>query len=247
MEIRVDYLVVALAWLFGGFVGAATGVGGVMTAMPLLTLALFPADAVLVACLVGVFGALQLTVAYRRFCSWKDLRELVFGAVFGCVAGAWVLKAVSVQSLQFMVCAMIALFVIMQMFPRLSGFHLSESPAWGVAAGVVSGFVNSSVAMVGIPLGIYALLKHWTPDRSRGNMSVFYLLSGVVTVCIQAGMGLYTQDILKASLAGMAGVFLGGVLGIRAGRRIDQKLFRRAVLAFLILAAAILFMRAARM
>ncbi|MBP3731448.1 MAG: sulfite exporter TauE/SafE family protein [Mailhella sp.] len=246
MENFFVYFMVAFGWFVGGLVGGATGVGGVMAAMPLLTLVLTPSDAVLVSCLVGLFGSMQLSIAYHKSCTFKDIRELVIGAVPGCLIGVWILKIASMQVLQIMVCIMIALFVGMQTVQKSSAWRLPDSPLCGLFAGTASGFVNSSVAMVGAPLGIYALLTQWTPDRARGNMSVFYMLSGAMTVISQACAGLYTMELVQISAAGIAGALTGGELGVRLGRHIDRQMFRRIVIMFLLAAAVILFVRAVR-
>ena len=236
---------VALGWLFGGIVGGATGIGAIMVAMPLMTAVITPGEAVLVSCLTGLYGTLHLSYSYRKACCWREIRDLVIGAVPGCFVGALVLRVASMQVLQLMVCAMLACFIIiMQLFRRAAAYRLPDSTIVGVGAGCICGFVSGSVAMVGAPLGIYVLMKHWSPDRARGNMSVFYLFTGIASVISQAVAGLYTLTLLQVSLAGVAGCFIGQVAGVRLGRRIDQKLFQRIVLVFLAVAAVILFVRA---
>ena len=59
---------VALGWVFGGIVGGATGIGAIMVAMPLMTAAVTPGEAVLVACLTGLYGTLHLSYSYRKSC-----------------------------------------------------------------------------------------------------------------------------------------------------------------------------------
>ena len=98
--------------------------------------------------------------------------------------------------------------------------------------------------MVGAPVGIYVLMKHWSPDRARGNMSLFYLFVCMASVLSQWCSGLYTVTLFKFSRAGIAGCFVGQVAGVRLGRRIDQKLFQRIVMVFLAVVTVILFVRA---
>lgn len=235
---------VALGWFFGGFIGGATGIGAIMIAMPLLTMVLSPGDAVLLSCITGMFGCLHLAYSYRKACIWKDIRDLVLGSVPGCVLGALTLRIVSMSALQLMVCAMLACFILMQCFHRFATYKLPDSTPIGIAGGFVSGFVSGSVAMVGAPLGIYVLMKHWHPDRARGTMSVFYVFTGVLSVISQAMAGLYTLTHFQVSLAAIAGCFAGQLIGVRAGRHIDQKMFQRIVLVSLAAAAVVLFIRA---
>lgn len=235
---------VGLGWCFGGVVGGATGIGTIMVAMPLMTAVLSPGDAVLVSCLTGLYGTVHLSYSYRKSCCWREIRDLVVGAVPGCFLGALVLRVASMQTLQLMVCAMLACFIAMQYFHKAASYRLPDSTLIGIAAGFACGFVSGSVAMVGAPLGIYVLMKHWSADRARGNMSVFYVFTSVASVLSQAFAGLYTMTLFQVSLAGVAGCFLGQIAGVRLGRRINQQLFQRIVLGFLALAAVILFARA---
>ncbi len=244
MDAYLINFVVALGWFLGGMVGAAAGIGGVMTAMPVLTLVLEPAKAVLVSCIIGLFGSAHLSFAYRNYCEKKAILEIMLGVVPGCFLGALVLKIASMRFLQIMVCLVILLFIFIRLVPKIAEFRLPDRAMFGMTAGLATGFVNASVAMVGVPLGIYALLKHWSPDRTRGNLSVIYFLSGLATVCFQAAAGLYSPDMLWMVLCGIGGTFAGQTIGIRIGRHINKTLFQRIVILFLAAAAVILFARA---
>ncbi len=244
MEMLLVYVVVAFAWVVGGVIGGATGIGAIMVSMPIMTTVLSPSDAVLVSCLTGLVGTMHLSYAYRKFCSWKDIRELVIGCIPGCFLGVLVLRMASMQILQLMVCAMLVCFLAMQFFRKTASWHLPDSTMTGLIAGVICGFVSGSVAMVGAPLGIYILLKHWSPDRARGNMSIFYAFTGVTSVVSQAVAGLYTAPLFPIALAGVIGCAIGQVAGVKIGRRINQQLFYKIVLVFLSVAAIMLFVRA---
>ena len=150
--------------------------GSVMVAMPIL-MTVFPAgDAVLISCLCALFGNIHLIMVYHKLANAKDVRELILGCIPGSLLGTLVLKFAPVQMLELMVCAMLVCFIVMRCRSSASACRLSESSAIGIGAGVVSGFVHSSVALSGAPLGIYALLRQWEPDRVRGNFSIFFFL-----------------------------------------------------------------------
>ena len=75
-------------------------------------------------------------------------------------------------------------------------------------------------------------------------MSVFYALSAVGTVIMQALAGLYDFTLFRMSLFGMAGCVCGQVIGVRLGRHINQKLFTRIIVCFLALTTVFLFFQA---
>ena len=226
-----------------GVVAGATAIGNVMLSMPLLMLLFTPGDAVLLSIIMSVFAVPQMAWMYRRYCSFKDILDLIVGSIPGCILGGLVVKFASAQMLQLMICAMLFTFVALQCLRR-TPWALPDRRSIGLFAGGVCGFVSSAVAMSGAPLGIYALLRQWSPDRARGNMSMFYVFSVFGAALTQAGAGLYTPALFKLAVAGVVGSIAGQYLGYTLGRHVNQEMFRRIVTAFLALAACILLWRA---
>ena len=238
------YAVVALGWFVGGIVGGATGMGSVMVSMPILMTAFPAGDAVLISCLCALYGNIHLIMVYHKLANAKDIRELFIGCIPGCLLGTLMLKIAPVQVLELMVCAMLVCFIIMRSRSGAASYRLPDRRAIGIRAGVVSGFVHSSVALSGAPLGIYALLRQWEPDRVRGNFSVFFFLASLGTVGSQALAGLYRAELFPLALVGIIGCAAGQYAGVRIGRHINRQLFQRILVVFLALTAVTLLIRA---
>ena len=236
--------VVAFGWFWGGMFSGICGIGAVMIAMPLTTFVVSSSESVLISSLVGMYSSIHMGVAYRKACVWREIRDLVIGVIPGCILGGLVLKVAPAQMLQIMISAVLACFVLMQMFHRFATWSLPDSVALGILVGVICGFVSSSVTMVGAPLGIYVLLRHWDPDRARGNMSVFYIFTGIGSVVVQAVAGLYNMHLIQIALAGGVACAVGQSIGIRLGKHLSQQLFRRLLIVFLGISAVTLFVRA---
>ncbi len=238
------YVYVFLGWLFGGFVSGVAGFGGMMMALPIFFLGLPATEAVLVCCIIGAPGCTQLAWLYRRNVVWADMKWLWAGCIPGCILGALTLTIVPVQYLQMGISVMIACFVVLQLLQGKSTWRLSDSVLSLLIAGLASGFANSSVSVVGVPIGIFILLKHWDKDRARSTMAMLFFLSGWVTLITQWAAGLYTLELFKLALAGILASFIGQEAGYRVGRYLDQRTFIRFVLVFLSCAAGILFYKA---
>lgn len=238
------YAVVALGWFIGGIVGGATGMGSVMVSMPILMTAFPAGDAVLISCLCALYGNIHLIMVYHKLANAKDIRELFIGCIPGCLLGTLMLKIAPVQVLELMVCAMLVCFIIMRSRSGAASYRLPDRSAIGIGAGVVSGFVHSSVALSGAPLGIYALLRQWEPHRVRGNFSVFFFLASLGTVGSQALAGLYRAELFPLALVGIIGCAAGQYAGVRIGRHINRQLFQRILVVFLALTAVTLLIRA---
>ena len=227
-----------------GVVSGATAIGGVMLSMPLLMAVFTPVEAVLLSTVMGVFSVPQMAWLYHRYCTYRDVFCLALGCLPGCLLGAFILTVAPMRVLQLMICALLFCFIALQYLRRFASWRLPDSLSAGIVAGAVCGFVSASVAMAGAPLGIYVLLKHWDPDRARGNMSMFYVFTVGGSVLSQAGAGLYKPELLKLAIVGVAGNLLGQFLGYRLGKRVNHQVFRRIITGFLAVAACVLLWRA---
>lgn len=237
-------LYVFIGWFFGGFVGGAAGFGGMMMALPILSMVMPASEAVLISCITGAPGSTQLAWLYRKYVVWSDMKWLWIGCIPGCVLGAFTLKIVPVHYLQMMISIMIGCFVILQILQKHSSWKLSDSIVSLIVAGMASGFANSSVSVVGVPISIFILLKQWDRDRARGTMGMLFFLSGWITLASQWYAGLYSMNMIPLAITGIIASFLGQIAGFKAGRYLNQKIFVRFVLLFLICAAGILFYKA---
>lgn len=235
---------VMLGWVAGGIAGGVAGIGGAMVSIPILSLFLPADEAILVSSITGTYATIHLAVAYRRWLSWAEVRELVAGAVPGFILGSLALKVAPLFLLQFLVCSLLLLFLGMQLFGSRIRCELPEHPLVGHAAGAVSGFVNGCVGMGGATLGVYVLLRGWSPDRARANMTFFFTIASSGGLFTQFCAGLFDADLVLLGLAGIAGCALGQVIGLRLGRHVDRRQFRRIILAFLGISAAVLLARA---
>ncbi|MBQ9105615.1 MAG: sulfite exporter TauE/SafE family protein [Mailhella sp.] len=239
MSLSMIYVIVG--WFLGGVTSGVAGFGGMMVALPILTLGIPPSQAVLVNCLVAAPRCTHLAWLYRKDVVWADMRWLWLGCLPGCVAGAYILKVVPVSYLQFAISLMIGVFVLLQKLREKSSWHLPDSTASLLITGMASGFANSSISVSGVPIGIFVMLKRWDKDRARAAMSMFFFLSGWVTLSSQWFMGLYMHELLSSALVGIIFSFLGQELGFRIGKHLKQKTFVRFMLIFLSCSAGLLF------
>ena len=231
-------------WALAGVAGGAAGIGTGMTAMPLLILLLQPSDVILVATLGGFGAALHVTWAYRPSFRWGDMRPLFLGSLPGIAAGALTLKAVSVPVLQLLLGFVLLSFIVFQLLRRRRQLRLPDSPSVGLLAGFLCGFTGASVAIPGAPLGIYVILRGWDTDRSRGNMSLYFVFIMGLSVLAQAAAGLCTMRILSIGLACAVGSMAGQSMGVRLGRGMDTSVLHMLILVFICASAFMLLWRA---
>lgn len=238
------YLYAFLGWLLGGFAGGVAGFGGMMTALPVMTLGMTATDAVLTCCITGAPGCMQLAWLYRKNAVWSEMKWLWASCLPGCILGAYTLRVVPMRWLQIAISLMIAVFIVLQMMQGKTSWKLRSTPPSLCAAGFASGFANSSVSIVGVPIGIYILLTRWDKDHARSTMAMLFVMSGWITLASQGAAGLYDMRHLCWAVAGVAGSVIGQWVGFRMGRHINQTIFVKFVLTFLTAAAVLLFWKA---
>ena len=231
-------------WFLAGIAGGAAAIGTGMAAMPVLILLLCPADIVLVGMLGCLVASLHLAYSYREGFRWGDMKPLCLGCLPGIAAGTFTLKVVSASTLQFILGFVLLSFIVFQMLRRYRLGRLSDSPTVGFLAGVACGFAGAAAAVPGAPLGVYVILRGWDTDRSRGNMSVFFVLINSVTIFAHATTGLYTGHVMAMGLACSIGGLLGQCIGVRIGRGMATSVLHMFILVFICIASCMLFWRA---
>ena len=233
---------VALSWFFASAASSAAGVGVVMLSTPVVSLFIPPAQAVLVACLVSSVWVFLQFASYRHSASFKEVLALGIGSLPGCACGALVLKTAPMALLELCVAAMIAIFLVLQAIPRRTT-SLPASKGLDLGAGFVAGLTAASVGMDGPPLAIYSLIRGWSPDEARANMSAFFIFTTVGCIASQAAAGLYSMDIAPLIMAGILGALPGHKLGVYLGKHLSYVAFRRLLMGFLFCASCSLAYR----
>lgn len=233
---------IALIWFMASAAASAAGVGVVMLSMPLATLILSPSDAVLVACLATAPWVVLQFLTFKNSINFKSILLLGLGSLPGCAIGTLLLKSAPPYILELAVSGMILLFLLLRLQPR-EVRPMPPSKAFDLAAGCVCGISAAAVGMDGPPLAITSLLKGWTPDESRGNMSAFFLFTTAGLIASQAAAGLYTADLVPFVLAGIAGIVPGQKVGVLLAKKTSPRAFGRLLLLFLLCAASSLLWR----
>src|ERR1700676_3455539 len=205
---------------------SAFGFGEALVAVPLLALLMPVEEAVPLATLVSITVAGIVVVQDWHKIHVRSAGWLVLSTLFGIPLGLWLLTAVAETVVKGTLAVVIIGFALYCLVSR-SQFELkNDRLAWlfGFGAGVLGG----AYGMNGPPLVIYGSLRHWSPEHFRATLQGYFL---------------------PASLLGMCGYWLGGLLipavtryylwslpivlaAIFLGRAINQRLRGRSFLRF---------------
>lgn len=220
----------ALVLALGAFVQRATGFGLAVVGAPLL-LMLEPRLVPVVLVLFGFSVALTTLRHYYREVRLAEIGTALIGRIPGNALGLWLLLVAPMAVLE----ALIAGSVLFAVAVTLFRFRLPVNRGTLFGAGVVSGIFGTVAALSGPPMVV--LLHGFSPDRLRGTLSAYFVVTALMTLVTLALAGLIHAWHFGLALTFAPGVLAGSWLASRIAHRLDRRLLQGASLSLCTLAA----------
>lgn len=218
------------------FVRGLAGFGMAILLVPVLGLAVPPAEAVVVANWLGLLIGL---VGLKKILGASERSAFVISglAVAATPLGVWLL-AVTDPALARLLIALIALgsFVLV-LLPKKPEHHVPgtvETGATGITSGILTGFAG----MPGPPVVPYYLRRMIAPELARASMMTIFMATSIAGVASALALGVATwrEPVLASVL--FPAVLLGNWLGHLAFGKVSAAAWRTFTGGVLGLAAA---------
>ena len=227
LQLALVAAVVVLAAVLRAF----TGFGFALAAVPVFSLLMSPAQAVVLSASLAFAISLLTIRTYWGSYPLTAMAPLLAMALAGTGVGVLVLTALSGEQFQLYIGVAVLLACLALTFYR-SG-RLRPGPWRGAAAGVVSGLLNGAFAIPGPPVILYAMATEPDPARSRSLLLTFFLFSSAGALVMYAVAGLVTTLSLWLFLLAFPAMYVGDKIGYRLFHRHGTTLYRRVALAAL--------------
>jgi len=229
-----DAVVVALVIAASGTVQLAAGFGFALASVPLLSIALSPHEAVVVALALATFTNAYQAYSGRQETDRGVTGRMLAGALVGLPIGLLVYRAADERVLGVLV----GVAVLAAIGVTARGVDLRRAgPRLDLAGGVVSGALTTSVGTNGPPLVFVLQARRFEPDRFRATITSVFFVLDVLSVAVFAATGEIDRNILLAVGAALPGLAVGAAVGIWLRRFLDPRRFARLVLVVLLAAA----------
>lgn len=222
-------------------VQAVSGFGFALVSVPLLTVAIGPAPAVVCASLVSLAMTLGASVASRAEVDWSVARRLAGWILLGMPFGVVLLKTLPAGPLS-MIIAVVVLGCTVLVWRR---WAISASGWKAGLVGVVAGVLATATGTNGPPLVAAVHSMGATPRIFRATMAALLAFCGSVGLAFWVAAGLVTAHDWLLSALGTPVAFLGAWIGRRLVDRADAERFRRIVLSALVASSAVALAHAA--
>ncbi|WFU53345.1 sulfite exporter TauE/SafE family protein [Bradyrhizobium pachyrhizi] len=231
----VGLVLFVLASLAGGFVSGLSGfamglvVSGVWLHIitPIQTAALIAGYGLL----TQGYGILKL----RQALNWHAIWPLSLGTTIGIPTGVVLLTYLSPVHLRFGVGTLLVLYAIYSLArPAFRPMKIGIAP--DIAIGLVNGLVGGLTGLGGIISTISCQWRGWTRDAQRAVFQPV-LFAAFVVISISMGVtGAFTTETFKLYGLGLPFLLAGLWSGFKLYGKIDDEIFRKVVLALLLLA-----------
>lgn len=238
LSLLLPALALALA---AGLTRGVTGFGGALVLTAPLSLLVAPKQAIITSLLLETFAALHMVPAAIRMARWRRIAPPAAAACLTVPIGGWLLAILDPGLVRNLIAVTVLVFAVV----LLMGYRYSGAPrtSTAVLVGATSG-VLTAITSVGAPPVILYLLSGPDPvATTRAHLTLFIVLISGATLTALIAQGTITPaDTLTAAWLA-PGFFTGVWLGTRLFPYVDDRLFRRIVLALLVALAAFLLLR----
>ena len=210
------------AGLMRGFAGFGSG----MLMAPVFAILYGPIDAVAMVTLLELVVSAQLIPQVYKEAHWSLVGPLSLAAILFMPVGAYILQSADPVVLTFVL-------VLLAGWRSRGEKKLSST----LAVGAVSGVMMASTSLGNPPVLVYLLAGN-DPARSiRANVIMYFAVTQVVLLVVLGYMALITRSALTMATIVAPGYLLATWIGSRLFRQADEKLYRRATIALLLVIA----------
>lgn len=232
-------LIVFLAYLIFG----VAGFGSTLIAVPLLAHVLPLKIVIPIVVVLDCISAVSMGVKLRAQVWKSEFVPLLPFLLVGLAIGTVVLLRLSAQwmlaGLGFFVTLFGAYYAIERQFPL-------RMPRWTAApVGLFAGTTSSAFGVGGPIYVFYFTARGATPEQIRATVPAVFSFTTVARIAIFAGVGLFSTNIVIATLVLLPVMALGMVCGQRLHGRLARSHIIRVMGALLVLSGISLLLRAA--
>jgi hypothetical protein len=235
----VEFAAVTLVMAGGALVQGCIGFGLGLFAVPFLVLIqpqFVPGPILFSSGLLTV----MMLIRERHGIQRHDLAWSLSGRVIGTGLAMIVLVVVPSEQMKLIFGVMILLATAL----TTSGYHLQTTPHTLTGAGVLSGFMATTVSIGGPPMAL--LYSRREGPHLRATLSAYFVVGTVLSLVGLHFVGRFGLRELLLGLGLLPGMAIGFALSIKAVRFVDGKALRPTILAVCAITGTLVVIEALR-
>ena len=171
--------------------------------------------------------------------SWRRLAPFLIGGTVGAPIGALLLTYVDPTYLTPAVGVLLVLYSIYGLArPEIEPVKVGLTADAGI--GVINGLLGGLTGLVGIIVTIWCQLRGWPKDEQRTVFQPVMVAASALTAVSLSIAGVVTAETIKLYLLGLPLLLAGLWIGFKLYGKLNDALFRRVLLALLLVSGLVL-------
>jgi len=233
---------IILVLFLATLVRSALGFGEALIAVPLLALVMPIEVAAPTAVLVSITVALIIVIQDWRRIHASSALWLVVPTFLGIPLGLLLLKALPEPIVEAILGVIVMAFSVYSLASRRNHELKDDRLAWffGFTAGILGG----AYGMNGPPLAIYGSMRRWSAEHFRATLQAYFLPASLAGMAGYWLGGLWTPAVNRFYLISLPGVLIAIFLGRAINRRMQGRRFVYYVHVALTVIGAVLLVKA---
>jgi uncharacterized protein len=232
IALDTTFIITAIILFLAAFTQGFSGFGFALVSIPLLSLFVDIKYAIPLGALSGFVVNVYLAFELRKHIKFFELKNLLIGSVVGIPVGVYILSEFDPYQLKLILGIIVLSFVALTLGNFIKTKDIDRR--WGYLFGLLSGTFGGAFNTNGPPVLIYFYLHGWDKLKFKSMITGFFLITSILIVTSHAVIGLTTKIIFYDFLLLLPAVLLGIILGTNLFKKVSSELFKKIVLAALI-------------
>ena len=176
----------------------------------------------------------------RGALNWRRLVPFIVGAVFGVPIGVVLLTLSDPRNVRIAVGIFLVAYSLYAFFrPNLKPVSAGGDAA-DAGVGFMNGLLGGLTGLAGILVTIWCGLRGWPKEVQRTIFQPVAVVVFLLSALWLGAKGTITAETVKLFVMGLPCVIVGTWLGLKLFGRVDEAMFRKIVLALLLISGATL-------
>ncbi len=233
----MTFLVVTIGIFAGAVVSGLMGFAFSAVAGAILLHVMPPTDAVPLMMACSIIPQLSSLVTLRHSLKWGGSSLLIIGGVLGILPALYLLQHVDAAIFRTGFGAFLILYAgWMQFRPALARVQFSSGRLRDAFVGFGGGLIGGLTAMPGALPVIWCDLRGMPKDQQRGLVQPYIVAMQLLALTLMFSRHCISRETLLNVTLNLPALAAGTAIGLIMFRKIDDALFRRVLLAVLLLA-----------
>jgi uncharacterized membrane protein YfcA len=230
-----SYALLFFGALAGGFVSGLAGFGTALMALGIWLYVLPPTLAVPLVLTCSVIAQVSTLPSIWRTIDFRLVWPFILCGLAGVPIGIFLIARADPAVFKLTIGVFLLVFPV-ALFLQRKPMAIAFGGKWADGAVGFAGGILGGLAGLSGPLPtLWASVRGWGKDERRGIFQTFNWCVLSTTLCLEAGTGFVTGQVLRLALLVLPATLSGAWLGARTYRALSDRNFRDVVLGLLFL------------